>query len=168
MCWIFSLAWSQKGQAAGWGRPLLVRWSLVQHPLLRASQRWGRPLLARRSAVQCCWEQTKQNICILEEPNNSKLFSKEQTWWSPEKKMAHADLLLRNPNWSISTDVDQQPRVARSSHPPGPKEENIHSLLYMTIFYASSLCSLVDKWCNELLKIIELFICWMLYESECW
>lgn len=60
---IFSSAWSQKGQVDGWGRRLLARWSAVRH---------------------LCREQAKK--MHLEEPNISKLFSREQTWWLPEKR----------------------------------------------------------------------------------
>lgn len=33
-CWIVSSAWSYKGQEDGWGKPVLERWSAVQHLLL--------------------------------------------------------------------------------------------------------------------------------------
>jgi hypothetical protein len=38
-CWIVSSAWSQNGQAVGWGNPRLASQSAVQHLLLKANHK---------------------------------------------------------------------------------------------------------------------------------
>lgn len=46
---------------------------------------------------------------------------------APWKKKHMLTCCYRDPKWSISTDIDQHPHVARSFYPPGPKWVDILS-----------------------------------------
>jgi len=65
MCWTVSSSWSQRAHRSGWGSPLLISWSVVQHLSFMANQRKVWPKISKDDAKAQKKQHHRRTACML-------------------------------------------------------------------------------------------------------